>query len=81
MQSIAAFEPDEDVPGEYSKCWPKDWLPLDCPGVRIIAVNYSTDPFLWKPFWIHAQQRLVNTSLIEEKAKNRPRFQENPKLN
>ncbi|KAI5748351.1 hypothetical protein M8J77_024623 [Diaphorina citri] len=54
------FEPDDDpsVPGEYSKCWPKDWLPLDCPGVRIIAVNYSTDPFLWKPFWIPTQQRL-----------------------
>ncbi|KAL1461139.1 hypothetical protein WDU94_013069 [Cyamophila willieti] len=59
-QNMGQFEPDDDpsIPGEYSKCWPKDWLPMDCPGVRIIAVNYSTDPFLWKPFWIPAQQRL-----------------------
>uniref|UniRef100_A0A8D8XXA7 Protein SERAC1 n=1 Tax=Cacopsylla melanoneura TaxID=428564 RepID=A0A8D8XXA7_9HEMI len=59
-QNEPYFEPDDDpsIPGEYSKCWPKDWLPMDCPGVRIIAVNYSTDPFLWKPFWIPAQQRL-----------------------
>lgn len=36
----------------YSPCWPRDWLPKDCPGVRVIAVNYTTDPFLWRPVWI-----------------------------
>lgn len=35
----------------YSKCWPGDWLPLDCPGVRVIAVNYTTDQYLWRPLW------------------------------
>lgn len=35
-----------------SKCWPADWIPLDCPGVRVIALNYTTDPYLWRPIWI-----------------------------
>ncbi|XP_055905112.1 uncharacterized protein LOC129940706 [Eupeodes corollae] len=35
----------------YSKCWPRDWLPLDCPGVRVIAINYTTDQYLWRPVW------------------------------
>lgn len=40
-----------------SKCWPKDWLPLDCPGVRVIALNYTTDPYLWRPVWINKRCR------------------------
>lgn len=43
--------------GGYSRCWPGDWLPLDCPGVRVIAVNYSTDPYLWRPLWIRKRHR------------------------
>lgn len=35
----------------YSKCWPRDWLPVDCPGVRVLAVNYTTDQYLWRPVW------------------------------
>ncbi|XP_055854279.1 uncharacterized protein LOC129918014 [Episyrphus balteatus] len=35
----------------YSKCWPRDWLPLDCPGVRVLAINYTTDQYLWRPVW------------------------------
>lgn len=42
---------------EYSRCWPGDWLPLDCPGVRVIAVNYTTDPYLWRPIWIRKRNR------------------------
>ncbi|KAJ9590455.1 hypothetical protein L9F63_016514, partial [Diploptera punctata] len=41
----------------YSKCWPRDWLPRDCPGVRVIALNYTTDPFLWRPLWITKRNR------------------------
>ncbi|XP_055372973.1 uncharacterized protein LOC129606604 [Condylostylus longicornis] len=41
----------------YSRCWPGDWLPLDCPGVRVIAVNYTTDPHLWRPIWIKKHHR------------------------
>ncbi|EDV44232.1 uncharacterized protein Dana_GF16126, isoform C [Drosophila ananassae] len=41
----------------YSKCWPGDWLPLDCPGVRVIAVNYTTDPYLWRPLWKRKEPR------------------------
>ncbi|KAL1122787.1 hypothetical protein AAG570_003113 [Ranatra chinensis] len=42
---------------EYSKCWPRDWLPMDCPHVRVIAVNYTTDPYLWRPFWMSKRLR------------------------
>ncbi|KAG8236379.1 hypothetical protein J437_LFUL016657, partial [Ladona fulva] len=41
----AKVENEEDRSG-YSQCWPRDWLPKDCPRTRIIAINYSTDPFL-----------------------------------
>lgn len=41
----------------YSPCWPGDWLPLDCPGVRVIAVNYTTDPYLWRPLWVKKRNR------------------------
>lgn len=44
-------------PADYSRCWPGDWLPLDCPGVRVIAVNYTTDPYLWRPIWIRKRNR------------------------
>ncbi|XP_062564753.1 uncharacterized protein LOC134227358 [Armigeres subalbatus] len=41
----------------WSPCWPGDWLPLDCPGVRVIAMNYTTDPYLWRPVWITKRHR------------------------
>lgn len=47
---------------DYSRCWPGDWLPLDCPGVRVIALNYTTDPYLWRPVWVRKRNR---TSLTE----------------
>lgn len=40
-----------------SRCWPQDWLPQDCPGVRVIALNYTTDPYLWRPVWISKRCR------------------------
>lgn len=40
----------------YSDCWPRDWLCKDVPGVRVIAVNYSTD-ILWRPLWIKKRNR------------------------
>lgn len=48
---------DEPIPREYSKCWPKDWIPQDCPGARAIALNYTTDPYLWRPVWIKKRNR------------------------
>lgn len=41
----------------YSKCWPRDWLPKDCPRVRVIALNYTTDPYLWRPLWVTKRNR------------------------
>ncbi|KAL9898205.1 uncharacterized protein ACN427_006405 isoform 2-T3 [Glossina fuscipes fuscipes] len=46
----------------YSKCWPGDWLPLDCPGVRVMAVDYTTDSYLWRPMWKNKETR---TNLIQ----------------
>lgn len=40
----------------YSKCWPQDWLPKDCPGARVIALNYTTD-VLWCPLWLRKRNR------------------------
>lgn len=51
-----------DEENNYSKCWPSDWLPLDCPGIRVIALNYTTDPYLWRPVWMRKCKR---SSLIE----------------
>uniref|UniRef100_A0A182PHB9 DUF676 domain-containing protein n=1 Tax=Anopheles epiroticus TaxID=199890 RepID=A0A182PHB9_9DIPT len=48
-------KPTKDA--NWSPCWPGDWLPLDCPGVRVIAVNYTTDPYLWRPVWITKRNR------------------------
>ncbi|KAL0269580.1 UNVERIFIED_CONTAM: hypothetical protein PYX00_007266 [Menopon gallinae] len=50
----------------YTACWPKDWLPQDCPGIRVIAVNYTTDPFLWRPVWITKRIRTSMTERSEE---------------
>lgn len=53
-------KPKKDA--NWSPCWPGDWLPLDCPGVRVIAVNYTTDPYLWRPVWITKRNR---SSLVD----------------
>lgn len=63
MESGSDRKPDSSTTAEnYSRCWPGDWLPLDCPGVRVIAVNYTTDPYLWRPMWVRKRNR---TSLLE----------------
>lgn len=50
-------EDNQNCNDGYSACWPKDWIPKDCPGVRIIAIDYTTDPYLWRPVWIKKQNR------------------------
>lgn len=37
-QSDAATE----AAAERCDCWPKKWLPVDCPNVRVLAVEYDT---------------------------------------
>ena len=56
---VADREIDDKIE-PYSPCWPKDWIPKDCPGVRVIAVNYTTDPFLWRPVWVAKRNRFAN---------------------
>ncbi|KRT81841.1 hypothetical protein AMK59_5104, partial [Oryctes borbonicus] len=58
-----SFDPEaRTTREEYSKCWPRDWIPYDCPGARAIALNYTTDPYLWRPVWIRKRKR---TSMSE----------------
>lgn len=56
------FESEEDKKKEGNKanlslCWPRDWLPQDCPGARVIALNYTTDRYLWQPVWMAKRYR------------------------
>lgn len=50
------FEDEEANVENFSRCWPQDWLPQDCPGVRILGINYTTD-VLWRPLWQKRQPR------------------------
>lgn len=52
MVNYFFFSTDEPAPCEfykYTKCWPRDWLPVDCPEVRVIGVNYETNISMWAP--------------------------------
>ncbi|CAH0698371.1 unnamed protein product [Spodoptera exigua] len=42
----------------YSQCWPRDWIKEDFPGARVISVNYTSDPYLWRPLWVKGNKRL-----------------------
>ncbi|KAJ0169765.1 hypothetical protein K1T71_014371 [Dendrolimus kikuchii] len=42
----------------YSLCWPRDWIKMDYPGARVISINYTSDPYLWRPLWIKGNKRL-----------------------
>lgn len=33
-----------------TRCWPKDWLPMDVPSLRVIGLNYDTSLSMWTPF-------------------------------
>ncbi|CAG9765251.1 unnamed protein product [Ceutorhynchus assimilis] len=50
---------------DFSSCWPKDWLPDDCPGVRVLGINYSTDK-LWRPLWEKMKRRTNLTQRSKE---------------
>lgn len=48
---------DEEIKTEdFSPCWPRDWIPKDCPNARVIALNYTTD-ILWCPTWMKKRKR------------------------
>lgn len=53
----AVHTTNEFLIDSITECWPKDWLPYDCPNVRISAINYDTDPYLWRPIWYPARKR------------------------
>ncbi|XP_014356656.2 uncharacterized protein LOC106709369 [Papilio machaon] len=41
----------------YSPCWPRDWIKIDFPGARVLSVNYTSDPYLWRPLWKKESKR------------------------
>jgi hypothetical protein len=41
----------------YSSCWPRDWIKEDYPEARVISINYTSDPYLWRPLWIKGCKR------------------------
>lgn len=41
----------------YSSCWPRDWIKQDYPGARVISINYTSDPYLWRPLWVKENKR------------------------
>lgn len=57
------------APRPKSKCWPRDWLPVDCPGVRVLAIDYTTDPYLWRPVWVPKLSRRTMQSRSQEMTK------------
>ncbi|XP_066248528.1 protein SERAC1 [Euwallacea similis] len=59
-EEMEYMEEPENVEN-FSGCWPKDWLPQDCPNVRVLAINYTTD-VLWRPMW---QKMKARTTLPE----------------
>ncbi|KAK3919092.1 Protein SERAC1 [Frankliniella fusca] len=34
---------------QYSRCWARDWLPQDCPNVRVLGINYTSTLSQWFP--------------------------------
>ncbi|VVC24484.1 Hypothetical protein CINCED_3A002711 [Cinara cedri] len=56
INQLERLATDEEIK-EFTNCWPRDWLPLDCPYVRVITISYSTDPYLWRPIWFRKPDR------------------------
>ncbi|KAL0967791.1 hypothetical protein UPYG_G00256990 [Umbra pygmaea] len=36
------------APEDYTQCWPKSWLAVDCPNLRILSVEYDTHLSDWR---------------------------------
>ncbi|XP_046689234.1 protein SERAC1 isoform X3 [Homalodisca vitripennis] len=49
----------------YTLCWPKDWLPQDCPSIRVLGVDYESRLSDWFPT---CSEKLRVKSLEEKSA-------------
>ncbi|KAL3278664.1 hypothetical protein HHI36_016200 [Cryptolaemus montrouzieri] len=56
---------DEEQNEYFTDCWPRDWIHLDCPGVRVLALSYDTD-VLWCPIWMKKRIRTGMTQRSQE---------------
>ncbi|XP_066591524.1 protein SERAC1 isoform X2 [Prorops nasuta] len=41
---------ETENPTSPTRCWPKDWLPIDHPYIRVLGINYETNLSMWSPF-------------------------------
>ncbi|OON13730.1 hypothetical protein X801_10489, partial [Opisthorchis viverrini] len=48
-QNDAVLDGNETNAGNYTKCWPRDWLSREFPRARILAIDASLNPFIWDP--------------------------------
>ncbi|TGZ65471.1 hypothetical protein CRM22_005870 [Opisthorchis felineus] len=48
-QNDAVLDSNETDAGNYTKCWPRDWLSREFPRARILAIDASLNPFIWDP--------------------------------
>lgn len=46
-QSSITGESPEMNDSSYTFCWPKDWLAVDCPNLRLLTVEYETRLSTW----------------------------------
>lgn len=44
----AASEQSKLIDSPYTRCWPKDWLAKDVPGIRVLALDYPTALSNWR---------------------------------
>ncbi|CAG5927997.1 unnamed protein product [Menidia menidia] len=40
-------EVETDSKDDYTECWPKSWLPADCPNLRVLSVEYDSHLSDW----------------------------------
>lgn len=40
----------EHVESPPTQCWPRDWLPEDCPNARVLAVDFDSFVTHWSGF-------------------------------
>lgn len=48
IPTCEGHEEGEEI--EDTQCWPRDWLPHDCPNARIIAVDYDSFVTRWSGY-------------------------------
>ncbi|KAJ0060896.1 hypothetical protein NL108_001711 [Boleophthalmus pectinirostris] len=46
-RSNSSEEDEMEHRNDYTECWPKSWLAVDCPNIRVLSVEYDTHLSDW----------------------------------